>query len=59
MSKRTAEIITGVATALLTAFVAIVTTIGPDWQNIAIPCATAGTGLIAEVCELLMKTTDK
>ena len=56
MSKRTAEIIIGVSTALLTAFVAIVTTIGPDWQNIAIPCATAGTGLVAEVCELLTKT---
>lgn len=56
MNKRTAEIITGVAAALLTAFVAIVNTIGPDWGSIAIPCATAGTGLVAEVCELLIKT---
>lgn len=56
MSKKCAEIVTGIATALLTAFVAIVTTIGPDWQNIAIPCATAGTGLVAEICELLIKT---
>lgn len=55
MSKKTAEIITGVAAALLTAFVAIVNTIGPDWSTIAIPCATAGTGLVAEICEILIK----
>lgn len=56
MSKKTFEIITGIATAALTAFVAIVNTIGPDWANIAIPCATAGTGLVAEVCGLFIKT---
>lgn len=55
MKKRTAEIVTGVAAALLTAFVAIVQTIGPDWSSIAIPCATAGTGLVAEICEILIK----
>lgn len=56
MSKKTFEIVTGIATALLTCFVAVVNTIQPDWANIAIPCATAGTGLVAEVCALFIKT---